>query len=985
MTRGIMFATECQWSEALTSNNIRAIIRWLRTLTDEGDVDVEEILLTFSCWVQRTSEFAKKELLTLCFSRCQGLWMFLDRSSFARVHMLLQRLRNLLTLAQWARRQLTSAHLWHGVGYPCVVCRDTGASSDVRRACWNREHRALKQHIWLGRLVQWWGIMGLLPKYPEAHEVKRISQMWREMEHSHQKAYLLTLGWEEGGTERWISFIQGMVTQLDKQHGCIWTSEDFTDQCYPPPNLQALLKLVLVPRIDNMSVQAVLMYFILDMANFLQCKNDLLQSFCHAFTIPSSFSQQIRAFWMLDHGNVRTSMELLLSPRAAVPWLPWQHRCIIHCLLTRKQPCLALRYLQWTRPAIESTDDAKLCADVLLQNSCVSEAWALLKRGHTERDDMVTYFLQACHGFGLCAKALKYIPAGYNGEGDNVDGIETTESHLPLMKKDCSGGRPPCPLSAKLYQAQRVNAVSPEELVRLVRKAVMEVRDPPPKLSEVVWLEHAERKSNSRKMSLSTQALLHLTPSPSPMHMVEEQTEQTAHADEPDEEQPLYNRHRETHRHISSSEDQSSESVSSFTSASSLFLLRRGHPYVYESTLTLQRISSLLTDGENQSRDGEEEESRPPSSVGVLPDCPEMIVTPEGAADPMSLSNFNKDVLVELLLSAEEGEEDVNSGLSVDAVSGPSMDETLPLNKRMNHPPQLCSIELSQSVPSLCEPQLDLLSPGFDKQGKRKEIVHSLSHVAELWSSVLSQEDQSDSIPLQSFSFSEAAMSEELHQTACEHHQQEEALGCFNQDLSCPLLNDLHCSLLLEEPIASGSGILAKMAERGSSPLTPVCSLMWPTQLQIPGSSLTLSSTCNTQTSSAPSDTTNESPSKAQLKADEPCFQSTSTKPDHCKVGSWWREDIETYRAFGSLFPSTEPGAAFTSDTKRPSLVLSQPYPYSLLSFMDFTAKQKGDNRDGKQADKEEPTGWSSVGKASQGAIRSGRTRLRKGKRVKRA
>lgn len=53
-----------------------------------------------------------------------------------------------------------------GVGVPCVVCRDTFGSPDIRRGCWNREHRALKQHIWLGRLVQWWGIMGLLPKYP---------------------------------------------------------------------------------------------------------------------------------------------------------------------------------------------------------------------------------------------------------------------------------------------------------------------------------------------------------------------------------------------------------------------------------------------------------------------------------------------------------------------------------------------------------------------------------------------------------------------------------------------------------------------------------------------------------------------------------------------------------------------------------------------------------------------------------------------------
>lgn len=132
-----------------------------------------------------------------------------------------------------------------------------------------------------------------------------------------------------------------MVTHLDKRHGCIWTFEDCTDKCYPPPNLQALLKLVLVPHIDNMSVQAIvsiqiqheqnllcrqpsicfesillqvissltymlqIMYFILDVANFLQCKDDLLQSFVHAFTIPSSFSQQIRAFWMLDHGHIK--------------------------------------------------------------------------------------------------------------------------------------------------------------------------------------------------------------------------------------------------------------------------------------------------------------------------------------------------------------------------------------------------------------------------------------------------------------------------------------------------------------------------------------------------------------------------------------------------------------------------------------------------------------------------------------------------------
>lgn len=56
--------------------------------------------------------------------------------------------------------------LYAGVGVPCVVCKDTYSSSDIRHGCWNREQRMLMQHIWLGQLVQWWGIMGLLPKFP---------------------------------------------------------------------------------------------------------------------------------------------------------------------------------------------------------------------------------------------------------------------------------------------------------------------------------------------------------------------------------------------------------------------------------------------------------------------------------------------------------------------------------------------------------------------------------------------------------------------------------------------------------------------------------------------------------------------------------------------------------------------------------------------------------------------------------------------------
>lgn len=104
---------------------------------------------------------------------------------------------------------------------------------------------------------------------------------------------------------------------------------------------------------------------------------------------------------------------------------------------------------------------------------------------------------------------------------------------------------------------------------------------------------------------------------------------------------------------ISSSEDLNTESVCSFNSASSLPLLRRQRCHIYESTLTLQRISSLLNDEENQSRGDEEEDSRTPSPFHALPDCPELMLTLDGATDPIFLSNLDKDALVGLVLSAE--------------------------------------------------------------------------------------------------------------------------------------------------------------------------------------------------------------------------------------------------------------------------------------------------------------------------------------------
>ncbi|KAM8917563.1 uncharacterized protein AB9W97_002483 isoform 4-T6 [Spinachia spinachia] len=198
------------------------------------------------------------------------------------------------------------------------------------------------------------------------------------------------------------------------------------------------------------------------------------------------------------------------------------------------------------------------------------------------------------------------------------------------MKK----GTPPCPLSAKLYQAHTVTTVSPEELVQLVRKAVIGVRQPPSKIREVVWPVHTGTKSNSRETFLSAPLLRHLT---------KEEAQRAPRPDGPREGQPVHNLLEAT-QHISSSEDLSSESVPCLTSALGSPASRQRHPYVYQRTLTLQRISSFLTEGENQSGEEEEneveveeEESRIPSS-----DCTEQMITLGGATHPFLITNKDR-------------------------------------------------------------------------------------------------------------------------------------------------------------------------------------------------------------------------------------------------------------------------------------------------------------------------------------------------------
>ncbi|XP_029982290.1 uncharacterized protein LOC115413524 [Sphaeramia orbicularis] len=284
--------------------------------------------------------------------------------------------------------------------------------------------------------------------------------------------------------------------------------------------------------------------------------------------------------------------------------------------------------------------------------------------------------------------------------------------------------------------------------------------------------------------------------------------------------------------------------------------------------------------------------------------------------------NLNKDISVVQISTGEDEEAETDPAqrqdpLCVDAFSGLSIPETISSNDSFD--------------------PVSFFEPNTEKHSFLLSGKMDLS---------LNQED----FPSQIFSFSGAATSDCLQeerllqvQRAYEQHYQEEPEESFREDLLCAQAETLHhlqTDVQLDKPRAGGSWAL--------NPADPLI--------------------INIKTSSSSSDTPHVSASLMQVKMEDISVQSTA--------GSWWKHNLESHQVPSSQkLPVTEAGA---DSPKRSSVGSGQPYSYSLFTF---TEKHKGDDREGKQADKEYAAGWSSLGKDSQGAIR---TRSRKGKRVKR-
>ncbi|XP_034164163.1 uncharacterized protein LOC117598330 [Pangasianodon hypophthalmus] len=83
------------------------------------------------------------------------------------------------------------------------------------------------------------------------------------------------------------------------------------------------------------------------------------------------------------------------------------------------------------------------------------------------------------------------------------------------------------------------------------------------------------------------------------------------------------------------------------------------------------------------------------------------------------------------------------------------------------------------------------------------------------------------------------------------------------------------------------------------------------------------------------------------------CFRTTSDRVGDCKLGSWWKQALETRRASTGLLPAIEQVPAVTKE-KRHSLVLGWPQSHGLI---------RGCKQEVKQATKEESSSRKPKGK----------------------
>ncbi|XP_012586558.1 PREDICTED: protein ELYS isoform X2 [Condylura cristata] len=260
------------------------------------------------------------------------------------------------------------------------------------------------------QVLLWFSHSGLLPEgLDDAGQLSRLCYNYPVIQNYYtsrrQKCERLSRGkWNPD-----CLMIDGMVSQLGDRIEKLWKRDEGGTGKYPPTSLHALLDIYLLDNVTEATKHFVTIYLLLDiMYSFPNKTNASIESFPTAFAVSWDQVKLIQGFWLIDHNDYESGLDLLFHPATAKP-VAWQHSKIIQAFMSQGEHRQALRYIQTMKPTVSSGSDVILHLTVLLFNRCMIEAWSLLRQHSTRLniEELLKHTYEICQETGLMEDLLK--------------------------------------------------------------------------------------------------------------------------------------------------------------------------------------------------------------------------------------------------------------------------------------------------------------------------------------------------------------------------------------------------------------------------------------------------------------------------------------------------------------------------------------------------------------------------------------------------
>uniref|UniRef100_A0A8C3VL85 AT-hook containing transcription factor 1 n=1 Tax=Catagonus wagneri TaxID=51154 RepID=A0A8C3VL85_9CETA len=363
------------------------IRRWITEEQPNSAVNLRFVLE----WTWNKVVFTKEEFDRLCAPLFDGSCRFIDPQtiqSIQQCHLLLSNLNTVLS------------------------CFATGAQEVTERGLVDLSYKNMVSQLicQYAQVVLWFSHSGLLPEgLDDAVQLSRLCYNYPVIQNYYtsrrQKCERLSRGkWNPD-----CLMIDGMVSQLGDRVEKLWKREDGGTGKYPPTSLHALLDIYLLEDVSEASKHSITIYLLLDIMYSFPNKTDTsIESFPTAFAISWGKVKLIQGFWLTDHNDYESALDLLFHPATAKP-VSWQHSKIIQAFMCQGEHRQALRYIQTMKPTVSTDNDVILYLTVLLFNRCMVEAWDLLRQ-HSNRlniEELLKHTYEVCQEMGLMEDLLK--------------------------------------------------------------------------------------------------------------------------------------------------------------------------------------------------------------------------------------------------------------------------------------------------------------------------------------------------------------------------------------------------------------------------------------------------------------------------------------------------------------------------------------------------------------------------------------------------